>query len=106
MDLLKQIEEKNNEAAKQFIDNINNMFYDALSKKGVDISNPLTLAETIKTRCSCIDDQEKKERIYSLDGEPFLLHNYNVTYDTGYINDGFVKGQICIKSKGGYFIYL
>lgn len=49
---------------------------EGLRLKGHVFHREIDLHDFIKNRCSCLDNQQEQQKIYSIDSEPFLLHNY------------------------------
>ena len=82
--------------SKQFDD----IVIKGLHLKGHDFHNQYELHDFIKTRCSCLDDQMLKQRVYSIDDVPFLLHNYKI--DIKFDNDD----SYTISASLGTYTYL
>jgi len=85
--------------AKQFDD----MVIEGLKIKGFEFDTILELTEFIKSNCSSVDYQDKKERIYYVDGVPFLVHKYEPIVD---VEPKITDDKISMTATFGSFAYL
>ena len=60
---------------------LENYIIEGLRLKGFEFENKIELENFIKERCSCVDNIQFKERIYSIDEKPFFLHKYEIIYE-------------------------
>ena len=74
---------------------------EGLRLKGFEFNNDSDLIEFISKRCSCIDYSQKKRKVYYIDGDPFLVHDYEPNYQHEWI-DGVFK----MKASGGKYSFL
>lgn len=63
---------------KCLVNQLDNYLVEGLKRKGFEFENKFDLENFIKQHCSCVDNIEHKERIYSIDGVPFFLHRYEI----------------------------
>lgn len=66
---MRSITSEINERLEQF-------FIEGLKRKGFEFDNRNELVEFIKSNCRCEDKLDLKERMYFVNGIPFLLHHY------------------------------
>lgn len=69
------------------VDQLDNMFIKALERKGFHFSRRDYMIEFIKQRCTCVDNQQTKEKVYYVDDVPFLYHDYNTNMDFNISNE-------------------
>lgn len=79
-----------------------NIFIKGISLKGFSFENRNDLELFLKTRVTCIDNVQHKERVYSIDGKPFFLHKYEVIYEPMAITDN----STTMTANYGSYAYL
>jgi len=95
-------EDLNRQLVNSLNQKLEDLFINGLKLKGFEFSDKREFEEFIKTRCECIDNLEAKQRIYSVDGIPFFLHNY----EPEFCIPDFSNGNCEIKANYGTFAYL
>jgi predicted ribosome-associated RNA-binding protein Tma20 len=60
---------------------LEDLLIEGLRLKGFEFENKMQLEVFVKEYCTCIDNLEHKERIYSVNGDPFFFHNYEIIYE-------------------------
>jgi len=69
-----------NDLTKTLNNKLDEILIEGLKEKGFEFDNRHDLIEFIQYRCSCEDMPDKKERVYYVDDKPFLLHNYESSF--------------------------
>lgn len=76
---LKYIEFQNNvidDLKSGLVNSFDKILINGLKKKGFEFNHRSELNIFIKERCKCEQNNELNKRIYFVDNEPFLIHNY------------------------------
>jgi len=75
MNLKEQITE---EITKKLSNKFDDIIIEGLKLKGFEFDNENDLRNFIKQNCSCEDNLSIQQRVYFVNGIPFLLHNYEI----------------------------
>ena len=63
----KLIEEILNRVSSELVGKLEGYLIEGLKLKGFEFTNKIELEAFVKTRCKCIDNQQKEEKIYFVD---------------------------------------
>lgn len=78
------------------------IFLEALSKKGFRFDSVQETQDFIKENVTCIDNLQDKQKVFYVNGIPFLLHEYKSMLSEVVI----VNGCPTIKAEYGSYAYL
>lgn len=78
------------------------VFLEALSKKGFEFKNRKETEEFIKENVTCIDNLQEKQKVFYVNGVPFLLHEYKSVLSEVVI----INNCPTIKGEYGSYAYL
>lgn len=84
------------------ISQLEKAFIEGLKRKGFEFETKFALEQFVKKHCKCLDNNNLKERVYTVDDIPFLLHKY----ETKISNPVVIDRTITITATNGYFGYL
>lgn len=82
---------------------IDDIFIEALKLKGYTFSNHIELIDFTKKYCSCVDNHIAKQKIYSVESVPFLMHDYNSDIDFDFNN---INTSLTVSAQMGSFHFL
>ena len=83
-------------------DKFDDILIEGLKRKGFEFNHKIHLEYFIQERCECVDDVKRKTKIYYVDNNPFLAHNYSVEFIQDFnTNEGFK-----VSASLGSFTYL
>lgn len=89
-----------NELAKKLSDKFEEIFIEGLRLKGFEFDSRQELETFVKENCECIDDFLDGAKYYYINGNPFLLHKYEIEMPE------ITNNCTIITANGGSFAYL
>lgn len=78
------------------------LLIEGLKRKGFIFSSKEDILSFVKENCRCEDFKEREERVYYVNDNPFLLHNYKI--DIPVIEQ--INDNITIRANYGSYSFL